>query len=333
MIPIDYPLADPAGVREFRDLPSPRGGALLAEEDVHGYEVYQAQLRLAQKLEAEPPERLAKFTRSATERRYRGWRDRFQIHRGKLMDVLSFLEERDMAWSPSVRERGDWVALHPDLGTAVMSYIAIAIADAKGLDIVTDSTMAHLAVVTRSEDAVFAELMSGYRARRRANPADAADMLAMLVMRSCFDVSKLSPVQIADLINDGKSLLDFKRALLPIVETIPTIQDQDELERRFHTAAKEVLDQWRRYKKSLPRFALNALIQAANVDTPKVLTTLTAGLGGNLLVGVEGALTFGIVGFTGVGIVRELRKRANHPFRYLSKIERAGGVLAIAQGA
>jgi hypothetical protein len=327
MIPVEYPLSDLPEVSAFRDLTGPRGDPLLAEEDVFGYAIYQAQSRLAQKLHAQEPRELKRFTRTETEARFRGRRDEFQIHRGKLMDVLSFLEERDMAWGPAQRIRGDWVAMHPDLGKAVMSYIAIAIAEDKGLDIVTDSATTHFTVATQDEEAVFTELMRG--TARRKSTENKVDELTLVVMRSCFDVSKLTPQNIADLLNDGKDLLDFKRALVPFASALPDIRDPDERERRFKHVADEVIEKWQSYRKSLPRFAVDALIKTSEIDTPKALVPLTSSLTGTLLMGVEGLLTFGIIGYTGMGVIREWRSRFNHPFRYLTRIQKAGAVLAV----
>jgi hypothetical protein len=278
MVPSECGLSDLPEIREFRELAGPRGQPLLAEEDVYGYDVYQAQLRLTRKLEEQSETRMARFTRPSTRARYGDAIDSYQIHRGKLVDMLSFLESRDLAWQPAARSRDDWVAVHPRLGKAIMSYVAIAIATSKGLDIVTDSESAHSAVTTLDEELVFEELIRG-RTTRRVTGGDATekvDELVQVVMRSCFDVSKLTPSQIAQLVNDGKDLRAFKQALIPLAMSIPEISDPNERQKRFRAGAEEVVSMWNGYRKSLPRFALDAIVEATKTTPPAGLAALTA---------------------------------------------------------
>ncbi len=79
------------------------------------------------------------------------------------------------------------------------------------------------------------------------------------MIRTKFDVSRLSAAQIAELHKEGKSLMEFKKALLPIAAQIPGIEDPEERERRFRQKADVVIDQWETYKGKLPGFAAAAL--------------------------------------------------------------------------
>ena len=250
------------------------------------------------------------------------------------MDVLEFLVPRGLAWDPEELDRSQWVAVHPDLGTAIMSYITIAIARSKGLDIVTDSSSAHLAVATQDEDLVFEELMRGRyrRPRTQGEPSEKVDELVQVVMESCFDVSRLTPRQIADLLNDGKDLRAFKQALVPLAQTIPDISDLEERKKRLKAAADEVIDMWQAYRKSLPRFALDAIVNATKVEPPALFGTLASGgVSGHYMLGIEGAFLFGFVAYAGIGAVREWRERVNSPYKYLTKIQKAGAVLTVAR--
>lgn len=333
MVPIGFPLQDPPEVHEFRKLRGPRDEPLLSEEDVYGFAVYEAQFRLAERLKVQPEERLRRFTRDATQRRF-GRVDSFQIHRGKLMDVLHFLEPQGYAWAPSTGDRSEWVALHPDLGTAIMSFIAIAIAEAKGLDIVTPSQYAHLALATRDENLVFEEMMRGWgpaRLHTKRDISDKVDDLVQVVMRSCFDVTRLTPRQIADLVNDGKDLRTFKNALVPIAESIPDVTDEQERRKRFDEAAGEVLAKWRMYRKSLPRFAVDAIMNVSKVKPPDVFTTISGVFSSHFVVGVEGSLMVGFLVHAGLSVYRDWKERVNSPMRYLTRVEKAGAVLTISR--
>jgi hypothetical protein len=146
-------------------------------------------------------------------------------------------------------------------------------------------------------------------------------------MRSCFDVSKLTPRQIADLLNDGKDLRAFKDALIPLARSIPAISDANERKQRFDAAAREVLDMWHAYKKSLPRFALDAIVNTANINTPELLGTAVSGLSGHHVMGIGGGLFFGFFTYAGIGVFREWKERVNSPLKYLTRIHKAGAVL------
>lgn len=333
IVPSYYDLKDSPSIRAFRELRGPRGEPLLVEEDPHSYEVYAAQQRLAQKLRGIEPDKLRRFTRRSTEARYRGNRDQFQIHTGKLHDVLGFLEERDMMWRPSVPQRGDWVCVHPNLGTAIMSYIAIGIATAKGLDIVTEAADAHRAVATMNDDLVFDELIVSPFLRRPAQlPAsDGVDQLTQTVLSFAFDVTRLFPHQIAELLSDGKDLRSFKQALAPIAATIPQISDPEERTKRFRAAALEVVDAWEAHKKSLPRFALDAIVNATKVRPPDVISGVLMGASSTVALGVGTGLMVGFLAYAGVSIFRDYRTAKNSPYRYLSKIHSAGATLSISR--
>jgi hypothetical protein len=85
----------------------------------------------------------------------------FQIHQRKLHDSLrTALKNSRLAWAPQNREPYDvseYVELHPRVGEAVMSTLAIACALHEGLDIVGDkrSEQLHRCLIEKDDQAVY----------------------------------------------------------------------------------------------------------------------------------------------------------------------------------
>jgi hypothetical protein len=89
--------------------------------------------------------------------------DKYLIHDAKMEPGLrEYLLHRRLAWpdshSTGVGHRS-WLALHPVLGNAIMSSIALTIADQYAFDIVTDDTTTHEAVISSNQDQIFERLL------------------------------------------------------------------------------------------------------------------------------------------------------------------------------
>lgn len=336
IVPPDFHLNDSEEVREFRTVEGLRG-PLLAEEQTDSSAVYQAQQRLIEQLVKNKKNLRKRFSRKATEGEHNKQRDSFQIHRGKMLwSLINFLKEEELAWhARDVRSHDfeEWFAVNPKLGEAIMSVIAIAIAEDKGLDIVTSSGTVHHALASLSEDEVYNDLLI-YGAKSQQAP-DAvrvqklADELAEVVMTASFDLTCLNAKQIADLTKEGQDLRKFKDTLIPIASSIPEIHDPKEREKRLKEKAKEVIDSWEKYKKSLPRFALDALVSSANIKSPELVTSIVAGATSGIMLASGIGLAIGLLAYSGFGIWRVYKDKTSSPYQYLSRIEKAGASLVL----
>src|SRR5260370_22620068 len=128
------------------------------------------------------------------------------MHNGKMMrELREYLLSRGLArpgGAPNDHhtERSSWVSVKSELGEAIMSVIAIAIARNKGLDIVTSSSTIHHSLAALDEDEVFSRLLGATASGKEIPAVESADELAELVLTSYFDVSRLSAEQIGSLI-------------------------------------------------------------------------------------------------------------------------------------
>jgi hypothetical protein len=332
MVPQSYVPGDSDDIKAFCDTPGPRGEPLLTSVDLFSPAARAAEKRLLVKLKEHDKTIRADFSQAVTMRTHRP-EQLCQLHDEKIVlplynHLVSGKAGKALAWRipppPNRPHRafGNWLALHPALGNAILSVKALTLANALGLDIVTDSTNVHDVVAAESEADIFEALLGGRIAREAPPAADTVDELSQIVMTTAFDVSRLSAKQIATLLADGHDLRRFKNALIPIAASLPPISDVEERRKRLKAAAKEVLHEWDKYKKSLPKFALTALVDAVELEWPKVVGTggllafeqtwwLGAGLGVALLTS------------KGAKIVSDFREHVNGPYRYLSKIANA----------
>lgn len=308
---------DAPEIIDFQRVTGPRGEPLLVDEYTRAedteFPVRNAQERLLRLLMQNEELILRKYKSLRSSSKYR-------IHTGKMMWPLAdYLFKSGMAVGTSSK----WADVHRPLGEAIMSIIAIAIAQHKGLDIVTSSGVINHALSALDEEEVFVRLIGGDGQPKESAKANATDELAQLVMTNHFDLTKLSAKQIGQLVSDGKDLRSFKAEISQIAETLPEIVDVEEKRKRLREKAAEVIDKWKKYKQSLPKFALDAIIDTTDIKFPDFAAAIIAG-GTGLALASGGGLAIGILVWKGAMVFRKYRKEASSPLNYLTKIEKAG---------
>jgi hypothetical protein len=343
MVPPDFYLYDSPEVQKFRKLKGFRDEPLIREEETDQEVVRKAQERLMKKIQENEEEICQKYDLEATEKlisqnkiqinREKGINS-FELHGGKMMIELNdYLQDRGLLWPTREIQGGygTWYALNPILGEAIMSVIAINIAADNGLDIVTSSGYIHSALASLDEDAVFSNLLQRHPYRKPGEQTnkttEMTDEITLMVLNTHFDLNRLSPEQIAELIKEGKDLRKFKQAIVPIAKRIPEIHNPKEREKRIKQASEEVIDAWQGYKKSLPKFAIDALMNVSKIKTPEIISGLTAMTASGLTFGVGIGLTIGFVTYSGYRVLADYKAQKDGPYQYLSKIEKAGASL------
>jgi hypothetical protein len=340
IVPGGFSVEDDSDVQEFCKTAGATGEPLLVNEDVADFSL-ASPIRLAQA-------RLLRVLQDNEEYIHRKYSmdpglgfgkaqnlldGSFRIHTGKMMYELDeYLKSKGLAIRtekpPKYRENsfGPWVAVKEALGEAIMSIIAIAIAKDKGLDIVTSDGMLHHALAVLDEDEVFGQLVRAGESNKETSPAEKVDELVEVVMTSCFDLKKLTAKHIGELAKSGKDLRAFKTALMPIAESIPEIHNHAERQKRLEEKAADVIDVWKNYKKSLPGFFLEALVDTSEVKFPDLAAVTLAGGTAFALASGTG-LAISLLTWKGLGIWRKYKKHRDNPYSYLSKIEKAGASL------
>jgi hypothetical protein len=337
IVPRRYSLVEEPEFRDFCETEGPRG-PLLSSADLDSESVTAAQRDLLRKLR-EHEELLQKYSRLPTMAQYGAEADQFQIHRDKMIyQLTSYLEESDLAWhtrsaywgddlmchqTTPTTDPHDWLTLHPFLGSAIMATLAIAVAQDCGLDIVTDSVQAHYAVASNDKNHVFEALLGNVLPVPPSNRDEVVDNLAEVVIRTTFDVSRFSAKQIAALLKDGRDLRQFKSALTSIAETIPPMSNQRERQERLEHATELVLAEWRRHKRSLPKVAIETILNATEMKFPDLGAMALTGAVTEVQLGAAAGLSVVLLTYAGLKVWRKYKERAQSPYKYLTRIEQA----------
>jgi hypothetical protein len=347
VIPGGFHVLDDWDVREFCEIIGPTGEPLLINEYTDDFSmespVGQAQQRLLRVLQDDEvfirdkyslvPPAVGVHEPTFSDPNASAYR----IHTGKMMyELAEYLVKNSLASQTTkpgtyLEQYGEWVFVHESLGEAIMSTIAIAIARDKGLDIVTSDRLLHHALAVLDEDEVFARLVGIGKGDKDTTAAEKVDDLAEMVMTTCFDLDKLGAKEIGELARNGQDLRAFKTKILPIAESIPEIRNEDERETKLKAKTAEVIEEWKKYKKSLPRFALDALVDSTEIKFPEFATAILAG-GTALTLNTGAGLAIGLLVWKGLGIWRKYNTHRSNPYSYLSKIEKAGASLVFAPG-
>src|SRR5216684_1609008 len=334
MVPSNYTPDDSEEIKQFCQIAGPRGEPLLTSVNLFSPGASRAEMSLLEKLQANDGFIRSRYSKAKTFEQYPNPDDHFLLHDEKIvLGLYNYLlgpeNESALAWRttapadrPSRRPGGQWLALHPTLGSAILAIKAIAIADEFGLDIVTNSSSIHHTVVSKKEEVIFEELIGKPAANDRPTPDEIVEDLAEIVLATQFDVRKLSAKQIADLLSDGKDLRRFKNELMPLAASIPEIKDPKERDKRLKAAANEVVGTWKKYKKSLPRFALEALVGASEIKWPEVASSLIF-TGSAFKIGGGAGLGLFLVSYAGLKIFRKYRENVSSPYAYLNRIAKA----------
>jgi hypothetical protein len=337
IVPGNFHLNDPEAAAPFRKVKGARGEPLLGEHytDLHhgSSPVSTAQHTLLKVLSDNDVLVKERYSRAAAEHDLGDKANSFEMHAGKMLAPLhDHLMANDLGWY-SRRTRSDngdnrWVTLHPTLGEAIMSLIAIAVAKDAKLDIVTSSSEIHHALAVQDVNEVLDLLLGRPHERKEATVDEKVDELAEVVMTTFFDLDKLTAEQIAELQKEGKDLRAFKNSLVPFAEELPDLADPAKRAKRLHDKAQEVVTKWGEHRKSLPAFAKDALVEATGVTLPAL--GVSAAAAANPIIAAAGAgLAVVYVTYKGKKIWRDYRKNIGSPLNYLTKIEKAGASLVL----
>lgn len=325
IVPGGYWPNDKRSIRPFCDTEGIGGLPLLINEYPNGDASDAEQARLATKIKKYSEKFVRHFSQDATRRKYPTNANQYRIYYLKIdYRLRECLLDLNLAWE----SEPEWYSLHPRLGRAVMATIAIAVANERGFDIVTNDDSVHRSVCTQRQSDVFDEL-SGFLSPEPPQAShEMVDELASVFMTTFFDVSKLSVDQIVELQRDGKDLRRFKDAILPIAQRIPDIPDLHERRRRLKQSAAEIIDEWKKYKKSLPRFAIEAIFDATEAKLPTAAST-ALGAATYLPFGVVVGIAVGFTSYAGCRMWQKFQKNINSPYQYLNRVHKAGATLHV----
>ncbi|ESW93806.1 hypothetical protein X770_00830 [Mesorhizobium sp. LSJC269B00] len=325
-----------------------KNGPLLEAAPLWENHVRQAQCRLALRIEADAKSRkfLDRFSEDTTLRE-RPAHDRFgfQMHHRKLDQSLrQVLAKHRLAWKPGqleiYDENAEYVALHPILGEAIMSTIAVACALTEGAHIVGDkrSGTLHEQLLSLQVDDVYDGVIRG-RPTAPVKRATDHELFEVVVALSC-DLSKIGPKELAALGEDREAIRELLGALATSAQSIGPMYPGKKRDVALQDHVAPILSKWRNDAANVPNYTrrllglnlldpskdtMAALIQATSSLTAGGATAfLATPLGPAVQLGLGVAVSF----IThGIKTYVEMRSGADKSlYRYLTAMEKAGVV-------
>jgi hypothetical protein len=182
----------------------------------------------------------------------------FQIHAGKLSDELraalenqKLPEKKRLAWAPLNREWYDteegYIEVHPRVGEAVMSTLAIACAQSESLAIVGDerSGRLHECLLEKDLDAVYDSWL-GSPTNLRPPKAPTGERLMEVILGMQGDLSMLTVEALHDIGSQREPIVKLIRALRQRAAEIPVLDDKAMMDQHFKDAAQDIFREWKR---------------------------------------------------------------------------------------
>ena len=323
IVPNRFTLKDQAITKPYSTLEGP-AGQLLESLFVDAPQIHSSQVWLRNRISAHLDELTERYGYDAVPPEWQGGPQAFEIHVGKFLDpeLLAILKSKHLAWhsrETSEPDSPNWVTLHPKLGSAMMSVLALAVARIHGLSVVTPSGAAHQQLLANREEEVFERRLEiPLPAGQEAAAEVSAEELAHVVFTMGFDLTRLSPEQICELLKEGKDLRSFRATVARFAARIPPGLGPGEKSKRLRQEAQAILDEWHDYTNKLPSFAKEALVDAALDKVPDKAIEL--GVEATLATAV-GALP-GLLISVAVSAGTQMFRKRDTPLRYLSKVDK-----------
>jgi hypothetical protein len=342
------PKHDASGVEQFVS----KGHHFLEIADLHGERVGGAQEDLARKLatDGENPQFLSTYGRAGTPVDPRNPYG-FQIHQGKLSPKLTdVLETLGIAWNPRNREpydrRAEYIEVHPRVGQAVMSTLAVACALQDGLHIVGDrrSGALHQCLIEQDPHAIYKAWLHPDPAPGKPAAATGEELFEFMVAFTC-DLAGVTPESLKSL--DRKPLLKLVSRLRKHAARIPIMDRGPRRDEFFKDEVAGVLKEWERDRANMSNFwkaffgkgLVDAGAKFVDKSSDKALGELLAGVAGAVptlgttvgvvtgsMVGAGAGLAIGLAVHAGKTAVDVIKKGRESHYRYLSIMKKAGVV-------
>lgn len=259
------------------------------------------------------------------------------VHIGKLGDpIASFLLRHRLA----TEGRNGFLDMHPALGEALMSTIAIALAQEDGLKIVTENGKIHSWLRDLSyEDAVDALISDQYVLESGdvgLLPTSRETRLS-LVLFSMADVSALDAEGLSKLQGEREALDELLNVFSEHCAKVPQMKNEEREIEILEEVANEIISKWKEDRRNFTNFWKDFfgtdLTKKSDSFLQRVATTVTPGLvaGGGVAALADAKLLAAGAGF-GVALVvhaaqswrSSKRTETESAFRYLTMCEKNG---------
>jgi hypothetical protein len=319
IVPADYSPEDLPDIVRYAKISGPRG-ELLQTVPAWSAAADCAQRRLLEKLREHEAEILRKYDRG-----HAPAADEYWIHDAKFnVELLEYLTRHNLAW-PSQHTRAyghrSWRALHPILGSAIMTTLGLSVAREQQYDIVTPSNSFHETLLATKEDEIFdALLWAGDAAPPPTATQARFDLGQMVITLAGINYEALRPEDIPEL-QASQNFQNFQRLIRTKAPSIASDDDPEAYKAQLSCEAQEIIDAWRATQAGLTGALKDALFEQGLAITAGTLKTVIAGAGVQMTdLAIAGGIAVGLRMLRGV---RAMKKQQHCPHQYLTEIVRS----------
>lgn len=343
IVPRGFMPSDRSLLRGFEDAIGLWGKPLLRSANLQSSGVHRAQHELislfASDVETQP-EAMRKYTVDQYRSHIRRPSDEFLLHRDKpTYELVDFLEQTGLMWPATFESPSAFTAVHPRVGEAIMSTIALACALDEGFDVVTDEGRVYYQA-TQVKD-IYHSLVRSRPAKPQTKSLKASDkkIFELIIFQQC-NVSALGPDQLVELSKDREAIDTFRAALAAIAAKIPEMQDDAAFEDRLTAAVDGALQAWRNDRVNLSKVSKQIFGRELLKPTEGFIKALVekfvpplvgAGVGGaaggdarGMLIGAAGGFIVALATHSANSWARASDQAKQSPYRYLTNLEEAG---------
>jgi len=294
---------------------------LLGEVKAASPHALAAQEQLLLYLQKLKPRIKAKFDRDHAPKP-----DEYWIHDAKFnQELLKYLTkpENNLAWQSidptDTYGKRTWYALHPTLGSAIMTTIGLSIARDEQADIVTPSAAFHETLLTTNQDEIFHAILSGKQTTSVSSQAQRKrDLSQLVVTMTGINYQALRPEDIPEL-QASKHFSAFQQQLQKAAQSIPTNQDPRDYTVTLKQHAEKIINEWQENKSKIGRNLKDVLYQTGLTLSALALKASIKGPDWTDLF-ISGGVAIGVLINKGKRI-REQRRE--DPFQYLTTLAKA----------
>jgi hypothetical protein len=318
IVPENYVPEDLPPIIRYTQVNGPNG-PLLQGVPASSPAAEQAQWRLLQDLREHEVEIQRKYHRS-----HAPSQDEYWIHDAKFnIELLTYLRECNLAWlssDPGAYGHRTWYALHPELGSAIMTALGLSIAREQHYDIVTPSSKFHEVLLATREDEVFDTLLSIKKPGPIPSLAQVRhDLGQFVITMSGINYEALRPENICEL-QYSKHFQRFQHLLRSSARNIDLGNERRDYEEDLKSEAEEIIAAWHATKTDISGALKDILFETGLTMSGEALKVLLKGPEITDLA-VAGGVAIALLISKGMRL-KEKQVQAN-PYQYLTEITKA----------
>jgi len=319
IVPETYEPEDSFQIAKYTKIVGPHG-TLLQPVPAYSEAANQAQLRILKKIENHIDEIRKRYGRDSAPAS-----DQYWIHDAKFnRQLLDLLAENNLAWQSAdphdAHGHRTWYALHPVLGSAVMTTLGLSIAEEQQYDIVTPSSDFHETLLATKEDGVFNALLNppGEVPRKRTQTRNDLAQLVITLAGVNYQALRAEDIPV---LQASKHLAGFQRTIRRTAHNIDPRLDVEDYKGSLKDAAGEIIQAWSDTKQDTTSAIRKTLSTSAYAVSGSALTAyLTQSDVKHAVIGAGVGIGIRFIETT-ADLFKKWRKP--RPYQYLSELVEA----------